>query len=260
MLTFVDSESGSAVGGIPLEVLRAGEGAPLLLLHGVEGVPADAEFVSALAGDFSVIAPSHPGFGLSPRPNWVDSVEDLAYLYLQWLRDEDLQDVTIVGLQFGGWVAAEMAVRDTSSISRLVLVDPVGIKPGGREDRDIADIFAMPRTELDARLYADSARGPGDLTQAEEEVVLRLARNEEALAVYGWEPFLHNPHLQRWLHRIDVPTTVVWGDQDGIVSRGYAEAFASAIPGSQFAVVDGAGHCAQIDRPAQVADIVRFAG
>ncbi|ODU03918.1 MAG: alpha/beta hydrolase [Pseudonocardia sp. SCN 72-86] len=261
MLTLVDSTSGTVVGhadgeDVVLDVATVGSGPTLLMLHGVEGREADSAFVDAVAERFTVVAPSHPGFGLSPRPDWCDTVEDLAYLYLDWIERQDLRDVVLVGLQFGGWLAAEMAVRDCSRLGRLVLVDPVGIKVGGREDRDIADVFAMPRGELDARNHADPAAGPGDLTLAPVETTEHIARNEEALALYGWEPYLHNPRLRRWLPRIHVPTLVVWGAQDGIVSPGYGRAYADAVPGARFEIVDAAGHRAQVEQPDTVATLV----
>ncbi|MBN9107914.1 MAG: alpha/beta hydrolase [Pseudonocardia sp.] len=261
MLTLVDSTTGTVVGraegeDVVLDVATTGAGPTLLMLHGAEGREADTAFVDALAGRFTVVAPSHPGFGLSPRPDWCDTVEDLAYLYLDWIERQDLRDVVLVGLQFGGWLAAEMAVRDCSRLGRLVLVDPVGIKVGGREDRDIVDVFAIPRGELDARNYADPAAGPGDLTLASVEDTEHIARNEEALALYGWEPYLHNPRLRRWLPRIHVPTLVAWGAHDGIVSPGYGRAYADAIPGARFEIVDGAGHRAQVEQPATLAALV----
>lgn len=262
MLTLVDHDHGTVVGRVAgedvvLDVHTSGSGPTLLLLHGVEGREADAAFVDALSEQFTVVAPSHPGFGLSPRPDWCDSVEDLALLYLEWLDRQDLHEVVLVGLQFGGWVAAEMAVRSSSRLGHLALVDPVGIKVGGREDRDIADVFAMPRAELDARNYANPAvAGPGDLSRVPHERVLHIARNEEALALYGWEPYLHNPRLHRWLSRIHVPTLVAWGTQDGIVDPGYGRAYADAIPAAEFRLVEGAGHHAQIEQPHAVAALV----
>ena len=261
MLTLVDNDHGTVVGNVEgsdvlLQVHSSGSGPTLLLLHGVEGVEANFALTAELEKTFTVLAPSHPGFGTSPRPDWCDSVEDLAYLYLQWLDRLEVRDVVLVGLQFGGWVAAEMAVRNCSRIAHLVLVDPVGIKVGSREDRDIADVFAMSRAEFDARCFADPSAGPGDLTAAPELDVLHIARNEEALAVYGWEPYLHNPRLRRWLPRISVPTLVAWGAADGITSPDYGKAFADSIPGARFELVDEAGHRAQIERPDRVAALI----
>ncbi|MFI5610300.1 alpha/beta fold hydrolase [Amycolatopsis sp. NPDC051903] len=258
MLTLTDETTGTAVSdGVVLDVSTTGSGPATLLLHGVEGVRDDREFIGRLAETATVLAPSHPGFDLSPRPDWLDSVEDLAYVYLDWLDRIDAHDVTLVGCQFGGWVAAEIAIRSTARLTRLVLVDPVGIKTGGPTDREIADVFHLTREELDARTFHDPAHGPGDLTRAERETVLRIARNEEALACYGWEPYLHNPRLRRWLRRIDVPALVVWGESDRIVSPGYGRSFAEAIPGARFEVLAGAGHRPQVERPAELAGLIR---
>jgi pimeloyl-ACP methyl ester carboxylesterase len=258
MLTLVDDTTGTVVSdGITLDVMALGAGPTVLLLHGVEGAAANGPFAQRLAEDRQVVAPSHPGFDLSPRPDWCDSVDDLAYLYLDYLDRLDAPSVVLVGLQFGGWLAAEIAVRSCARLSHLVLVDPVGIKVGGREDRDIADVFALPRAELDALVFASPENGPGDLTTAPEADVLRIARNEEALALYGWEPYLHNPRLRRWLHRIGVPSLVVWGEHDRIVSPSYGRAFADEIPRSSFELVDSAGHRPQIEQPDRLAALIR---
>lgn len=262
MLTLVDERTGVRVTEeITLDVLSVGSGGQtVLVLHGVEGVPANRAIIERLGERASVLAPSHPGFDLSPQPSWCDSVDDLAYLYLEWLAGLDAREVVLVGFQFGGWVAAEMAVRSCERLSGLVLVDPVGIKVGGREDRDIADVFAMPRADVAARVFHDAGNAPGDLSVLPRDEVLRIARNEEALVCYGWEPYLHNPRLRRWLRRIGVPTTVVWGAEDGIVSPDYGKAFAAAIPDARFVQLESAGHCPQIERPAELARLIEQVG
>ncbi|MEU0467433.1 alpha/beta hydrolase [Amycolatopsis sp. NPDC006131] len=257
-LDLVGAEAGVEFGaGVHLDARRAGNGSRVaLVLPGAERAEENAAFVAALAKDYSVVAPSHPGFGRSPRPDWCTSVDDLAYLYLDWLDRSGLTDVTVVGLQFGGWVAMEMAVRSCARIGRLVLVGSVGVKLGGPLDREIADLFAMPRTELDKRLYADTSFALGDLAHARDEDVLEVARNEEALALYGWEPYLHNPRLRHWLWRIRVPSLVIWGGQDGIVAPGYGHGLAARIPGARFERLDRAGHRAQVECPAEIAELI----
>ncbi|MER6936112.1 alpha/beta hydrolase [Nocardioides sp. NPDC127514] len=261
MLTLVDENDGTVVArvsgeDVPLDVHSSGTGTTVLVLHGVEGREADMDFIGSLSEQFHVLAPSHPGFGYSPRPDWCDSVEDLAYLYLEWIKRLDLRDVIVVGLQFGGWVAAEMATRDSSRIGRLVLVDTLGIKVGGPSDRDIADVFAMSRDEMNSRVFADPSFAPGDLTKAPREDVLRIARNEEALALYAWEPYLYNPRLRRWLSRIEVPTLVAWGDQDGIVTVDYGRSYSESIPNARFEVIDHAGHRPQVEQPITLTKLV----
>lgn len=262
-LDLVDADSGVEFGspgagrGVPLEARRGGDGERVaLVLPGAERVAEDAAFLDALAEEFAVVAPSHPGFGRSPRPAWCSSVDDLAYLYLDWLDRSGLTDVTVVGLQFGGWVAMEMAVRSCARISRLVLVDSLGVKLGGPLDRDVVDLFATPHAELDRLTYADPAFALGDLGGAPMDDVLELARNEEALVTYGWEPYLHNPRLTDWMWRIGVPTTVVWGERDGIVSPEHGRGLAARIPGARFELVDAAGHRPQVECPEDVARLV----
>ncbi|SFW86710.1 alpha/beta fold hydrolase [Amycolatopsis australiensis] len=257
-LDLVDAVSGVEFGpGVHLDTRFAGDGHRLaLVLPGAERAAEDAAFIEALAEDFAVVAPSHPGFGRSPRPDWCTSVGDLAALYLGWLDRSGHTDVTLVGLQFGGWVALEMAVRGGARISRLALVGSVGVKFGGPLEREIADVFATPRAELERYLYADARYRLGDLGKAPEEDVFEVARNEEALATYGWEPYLHNPGLARAIEGIAVPTSVIWGGRDGIVSPGYGCGIAERIPRARFAQIDRAGHRAQVECPDAVAKLI----
>jgi pimeloyl-ACP methyl ester carboxylesterase len=258
MLTLTDERTGTEVSdGVIIDVATRGTGPTALLLPGVEGARDDLEFAAELGDAHTVLTPSHPGFDTSPRPDWLDSVEDLAYLYLDYLDRTDARDVTLIGCQFGGWVAAEIAVRSCARLARLVLVDAVGIKPGGREDRDIADVFHLTRGELDRRTFHDAGKGPGDLSAAPEDDVLRIARNEEALVCFGWEPYLHNPRLLRWLHRVTVPTLVAWGESDGIVTPAYGQSFAAAIPDARFEVIPEAGHRPQAEQPERLAALIR---
>ena len=147
---------------VSLEVLTAGHGPPLLFLHGGDYFAQHRGFFDKLARQWRVTVPRHPGFGNSERPDGLRTVHDLAYLYLDLLERRDLGNVTLVGSSFGGWIALEMCVRCREAIDRLVLIDSVGVKFGGREERDIADIYALPNEEVLRRTFADPARvAPG---------------------------------------------------------------------------------------------------
>jgi pimeloyl-ACP methyl ester carboxylesterase len=236
------------VHGIELELTRRGKGPTLLMLHGGGGPQPNAPFAKKLAESFDLLVPAHPGFGTSPLPDEYDSVDDLAYLYLDVLDRLDLEDVTLMGFSLGGWLAMEIAVKNTARLKRLILVDSVGVKFGGRNERDIADIFATPVEALAKLMFHDPSRAPdpSKLTDAE---ALAAGRNREAMALYGWEPYLHNPKLKGRLHRIDVPTLVIWGASDGLVKPGYGQQLAKAIPGAKFALVEGAGHGPNMEQP-----------
>ena len=174
-----------------------------------------------------------------------------------WRRRLELEDAILVGACFGGWIAAEMAVRDTRRFAKLVLADPLGIKVGGVTDRDIADMHAMPRDEYMRLAWADPAKGERDLTQLPETELAAIARGREAFARFGWKPYMHNPHLKRWLHRIDIPTLLLWGEQDGIVThiirRGLARGNSRRAHGRhrQRRPLPALGTAARLRRPAR---------
>jgi pimeloyl-ACP methyl ester carboxylesterase len=147
-----------------------------------------------------------------------------------------------------------MAVRDTRRFAHLALVDPLGIKVGGVTERDIADMHAIPRDEYVRLAWADPAKGERDLMQMPETELASIARGREAFARFGWKPYMHNPHLKRWLHRIDVPTLLLWGEQDGIVRPSYGEAWRAEIRGARMDVISNAGHFPHWEQPRGFAD------
>ena len=132
-----------------------------------------------------------------------------------------------------------MAVKSTERIAHLVLVDALGIKVGDRESRDIADIYGLPRSEIDRRSFVDAANKPDVMTMSDEDLAI-FARNRESEALFGWLPYMHNPKLLRRLARIQIPTLVLWGERDEIVSPDYGRAFAAAIPGAAFNAIENA--------------------
>lgn len=248
--------------GVPVEMSEQGVGPPLLFLHGgypSAGLDASAMMLAELAKSFRVIAPTHPGFGRPAAPDWLTSVDDLAYLYLDVLRLLDVSEVTLVGESFGGWIAAELCVASTMRISQLILANPLGIKVGDRETRDLVDVFGILDSELAELAFADPRIGFRDAEQLTEDELFHLARSREATARYGWSPYLHDPKLLRRLHRIDVPTLILWGEQDRLTSAAYGSAYAVAISDSVLASVGDAGHFPTVEQPKRCAEhIVAF--
>ena len=248
------------ISGVSLEIEQRGDGRPLLFLHPGDGLRPDLPWLDTLAAHFRVHAPSHPGFGGSALPDWVGTVDDLAYLYLDLAMALDLRDAVLVGACFGGWIAAEMAVRNTSRFSHVVLLGPLGIKVGGIADRDIADMHAMTRAEFMQRAWAEPARGAIDYTPMLEQELAGIARGREAFTLFGWKPYMHNPRLKRWLHRIDRPTLLLWGAQDRIVTPQYGAGWTAEISQSRLAIIDDAGHFPHWEQPQAVAEqIAAFA-
>ena len=238
-----------SIRGIELDVRRRGAGRPLLLLHGPQTVDPRAPFVDLLARHAEIIAPSHPGFGNSARPDDFDTVYDLVHLYLDLLDGLPRDQVTLVGLSFGGWLAAEIAVTCSHRLDKLVLVDAVGIKVSGRETPDILDVFNTSPQEVQRRSWHDAGRWAPDFDAMSDEELIVYHRNREALCRYAWHPYMYNPRLRRWLGRIRVPSLVLWGASDRIVTPAYGRAYAEAIPGARFELIEGAGHHPETEQP-----------
>jgi len=245
--------------GIELEVLRRGTGRPILLLHGFQTVDPEARFLELLARHGEIIAPSSPGFGHSPRPKDFDTVYDLVHLYLELLDTLPGGKVTLVGFSFGGWLAAEVAVACSHRLDKLVLVDPLGIKISDRETPDILDIFNRSPDEVGRKSWHDPDRLAPDFNAMSDEALVTYARNREALCLYAWHPYMYNPQLPRWLGRINVPTLLLWGESDGVVTPDYGDAYSRLIPGSRFELIEAAAHHPEIEQPeALVERISRF--
>jgi len=245
---------------VDLEVIRRGSGRAIVFLHGFHPLDPDARFVDLLARGASVLAPSHPGFGASERPADFETVYDLVHLYRELL--DSLGDrVTLVGASFGGWLAAEIAASCPDRIDRLVLVDALGIKLSDRETPDIVDVFNTHPDTVRRLSWHDPERSAPDFDALSDEALTRHARDWEALCLYGWEPYMYNPRLKRWLGRIATPSLVLWGESDGVVKPAYGRAYASLIPGARFALIEGAGHHPEVERPEAVADrVLAFLG
>jgi pimeloyl-ACP methyl ester carboxylesterase len=244
-----DGVSERTIAGVKIELIERGRGRPLLFLHPGIGIDAAAPVLDHLATAARVIAPSHPGFGRSELPRAFTTVDDLAYFYLDVMEALDLRDAAVAGVSFGGWIAAEMATKTTERMSHLVLADALGIKVGGREVRDIADMFALTEAQFNERAYADPAAAKRDYQAMPEGDVLTVARNRESLARFGWSPYMHDPKLKGRLHRIRVPTLVLWGAADGIAAPDYGRAYAAAIPGARFELIERAGHFPHLEQP-----------
>jgi pimeloyl-ACP methyl ester carboxylesterase len=142
-----------------------------------------------------------------------------------------------------------MMVRSTARFSCLVLVAPLGIKLRGRDERDIADMHGIERPEYLRLAWADPAKGEADYTALPDTELEAIVRGREAFALYGWKPYMHNPRLKRWLHRIDRPTLLLWGAQDGIVTPSYGDGLRQEIPDARIDIIPAVGHFPHWEQP-----------
>lgn len=249
------------VAEVELELFDSGQGRPVLFLHGSEGFDWRQPFVAPLSDKRRIVAPSHPGFGKSGLPDWLDSVDDIAHLYLELMDILKLDGVDLVGCSIGGWIAAEMATKSPERFRRLVLVGPVGIKVGPSDKLDIPDIYAMPESEVQKLLYDDPERMKPDTAKMSDDELAAMFRARETLALLTWEPWMHNPKLRRRLQRVAAPVLFIRGESDGLVSQTYLDAYSRMLPDARTLTIKTAGHMPQLEQPAVFATaILEFLG
>jgi pimeloyl-ACP methyl ester carboxylesterase len=246
------------VAGTALHLVRGGAGAPLLVLHRDIGSPERLPFYDALAQHFTVLRPSHPGYDRSARPDWMRSVRDVAVVYQGLLAQRELTRepgrVSLVGLGFGGWIAAEMATMAPGAFRRLVLVGAMGIKP---ERGEIADQALVSYIDYVRMGFAD--QGAFDRIFGAEPPTTTLEQwdlNREMTFRIAWKPYMYGPTLPHLLGSVAVPSLVVWGRQDRVVPLECGERYAKALGRATLEVVEGAGHFVEMEKPEALASLV----
>ena len=242
------------VAGLELDVEVYGRGPALLYLHPEQYLHLNAPFIAKLSAHWRVIVPHHPGFDGRTPPADFRSVGDIAYLYLDLLDAMGITAPLVVGSSFGGWIGLEMAVRNATKMRGMVLLTPLGAKLSTREDRDFADLFAMPLDDAQQCLFAGA---PPNLATFDDATVTQYACDRQYAAYYAWKPYMHNPALARWLHRVTIPTHLLWGVSDRFVSPQYGERLAHLLPQSSLDVLDGAGHYPQLERTDEAVALVQ---
>jgi len=239
--------------GTKIQMVKGGSGDPLLVLHDEMGPPGWLGFHEELAKDHTLYIPSHAGFGATDKLDWIMGMRDLAGWYLEVLDDLDVGQMNLMGFSLGGWLAAEMAVMNPGRFKKLVLVGPAGIKPAQGE---IFDMFLVVAKEYITNCILDPAKTPEfqqicpDEPTPEQVESWEVAR-EEACRL-SWRPYMHNPPLTNLLHRLkNLPSLIIWGQQDGIIPVNAGEMYQQSIPGSQLSVIDGCGHRPEVEKPGE---------
>ena len=245
------------VGGSKVHLLKGGDGPPLLFLHSIEGNLGWLPWMEDVSKSATVYAPTHPGFGRSERPEFLESVSDMARFYLWMIQELRLEEVTLVGHFLGGWIAAEMATMSPSTLSRLVLIDAAGVRPG---EGEIADIFLLGEEETTRHSFHNASGVPGyaDLFEQElspEERELRI-RGREMTTRLCWKPYMYNRSLEWLLQRVNVPTLVVWGAEDRIIPVDAGRRIHEAIPRSSLEVIPECGHLPHVEKADEFASMV----
>ena len=250
-----------------VQLRRGGNGDPLVYLHSAAGEGEGLVFLNQLAEHYSVYAPIFPGFNESEGIEQIDDMEDAVFHLLDLLERLELDAPNVVGLSLGGWMAAELATRYPDSLSSLVLVNPAGLYVEGDP---IKDIFSRSPAEMAKDLFADQSHpvaqmmqqmdrmmsDSGSLKDIPFELIEPQLKCMAATARVAWNPYLHNPKLQKRLKRINVPTLVVRAERDTLIPGSHARTYADEIPDARLVEVSDAAHMIAIEKPAELASIV----
>ena len=252
-------EGNTQVAGSSLHIIQGGSGDPILVLHDEKGQTPPLHYAESLAQNFSLHMPSHPGFGVTEQLEWVMSVRDLASWYLRVIEELELGKVNLLGFSLGGWLAAEMACQSPQNINKMALVAPTGIKP---PTGDILDMFLIVAREYMEECFLDpSSTAEYSIAYPEDadadQVEIWEASREEA-ARLTWRPYMYNQALPYLLGRLkDLPTMLIWGDQDGVVPISAGEAYRDAIQGATLEIISNCGHQPEIEQADEFADLVK---
>jgi pimeloyl-ACP methyl ester carboxylesterase len=247
------TDSAAQIAGVRLNYSRAGTGAPVLVLGHDIGSPDRLPFYDALAAGNDVVVVHHPGYGKSERPDWMRHPRDAAAMYRWLLADLSIANPSLVGLGFGGWIAAEMASQGPTDFAKLVLVGAMGIKP---PQGDIMDQALVSYIDYAKACFHDEAAFRsvyGDVST--EQLELWDICREMSFRI-AWKPYMYSQTLPHLLGGVRAPALVVWGEHDNIVPISAADAYVAALGAARKEVVAGAGHCVEMEKPAALAGMI----
>jgi pimeloyl-ACP methyl ester carboxylesterase len=247
------SDTEIALGDAKIRLARGGGGRPVLVLHHDIGTLPRLPFYDALAQHFDVLVPNHPGYGRSERAEWLRSVRDVAVLYQWLLSDLGIERPTLVGLGFGGWIAAEMATMAPTAWHRLVLVGAMGVKPPEGDILDQAILSYIDYARAGFHDQAAFARVYGDVS-TDQLVEWDLCR--EMSFRIAWKPYMYSQTLPHLLGGVRAPALIVWGDDDRVVPKSAGELYAARLRQARFESVAAAGHCVEMEQPDALARLV----
>lgn len=242
------------VAGGEVFVRTGGSGAPLFVIHHDIGAHAWTPFYERLAESFTVYLPDLPGFGKSKRPEWARNVRDIVALAGLTLDELGLPNASVVGLGFGGYVAAELATTAQARINKLTLAGAMGVKP---EQGEIFDQFLVSHEDYVRSGFANEGSFEehfGEESDIEQLMVWDI--NREMTTRVGWKPYMHNMALPYLLPSVHTPTLLVWGGADTIVPANCGALYAEKLPDARLEILEGAGHWLELDRPDDLARLI----
>lgn len=244
---------------VPVRYFEAGSGRRLVYLHGAGGLDLDRNLLAALAERFHVFAPLIPGYGDSEECSELRDMLDFTLHTWDFVDAVGLRDPILVGASMGGMIAAEMAAVAPHSVSRLVLMAPVGL---WLDEHPIPDLFTVMPFELPKYLFHNEAAGAqaiGANIELTDPAFLQtfLVRNARQLGAAGKILFpIPERGLKSRMYRIRAKTLLIWGESDRLVPTVYAQAFQSALPGAHLVLVPQAGHLVGFEKTSEVINAI----
>ena len=247
------------IGDTTLHLRQGGSGDALLVLHDEMGRTEPLRYAADLAQNFSLQMPALPGFGNTDRIEWIMSVRDLASWYLRVLDEMGLERVNVLGFSLGGWLAAEMASQSPSTFNKMALVAPTGIKPDSGE---IFDMFLVVAREYLEEGFLDTNATPEYATaypaepSPELEELWEVAREEAARLT--WRPYMYHAALPYLLGRLkNLPTLLVWGENDAIIPASTGQQYQKAIQGSRLEIIANCGHHPELEQTGKFVGLIK---
>jgi pimeloyl-ACP methyl ester carboxylesterase len=253
------------VGGADIVYVEAGTGEPaVVFVHGLSGSWQNwLENIPHFARSRRVLALDLPGFGASPMPPWEVSIRAYGDLLHDFCEAVGVGDCVVVGNSMGGFVSAEATARDPERFEKLVLVSAAGISHARmrRTPVEVAARMAAAAAPIGLRGQERALLRPGLRYLAFRQIVHRpLSLRPELLL----EQFHHGaakpgflPAVQGLvgydfldeLEEVDVPTLIVWGREDRVVTSTDAAGYAQRLRRSQTVIFGDTGHMPQLERP-----------
>src|SRR5437762_7465667 len=250
------------VNGRPTVLMHAGEGVPFVYLHSTLGEAALwLPFYQAWAKQFRVLVPTHPGFGKSGGFDQIDTIEDMAFHYLELFDALGLEEVILGGVSLGGWIAAEFAVRWPERVKKLWLSAAPGLWVEGQPPHDLFRYMENrpeSRQRMREILFHDAQGYMAKLILADNPDEERLLQGYQAMTVLArlvWErPY--DPKLAARLYRVQCPVLLLWGDHDRLVAPAYGEAYKQHLPQAELRVLEACGHLPMFEKEAVFCDAI----
>jgi len=244
------------IDGVKTVVHTAGKGEPLVVFHGA-GTVDGFDFAGAWADKYRVIVPYHPGFGESGDDPTFTDIHDYVMHYLELFDALKIETMHLVGLSMGGYLAAKFASEHGHRINKLVLIAPYGLHV---PEHPTVDVIAIPGEEILSMLVSNFEALKKHLPEKPDpDFIAARYREATSFARLFWE-HPTDPKFPRHLHRVKMPTLIVWGEEDKLIPVQQAQVWRKLVPNAEVMIVKRAGHIVQSDKPETVEAIRRFLG